>query len=117
LGDISVLIQSQGRLEPVLDADVSVVAKRSSTAIEARMPLSSSNKVLYAASVTFSEPGPWDLVLTIQRQGERTAITTRVDVAPAPVWAASFWKYVTFPPLMVAFFFIREQLIRRKRRG
>src|SRR5208337_904716 len=56
LGDISVLIQSQGRLEPVLDADVSVVAEHSSTAIEARLPLSS-NKVLYAAPVTFSEPG------------------------------------------------------------
>src|SRR5208337_4516108 len=89
-GDISVLIQSQGRLEPVLDADVSVVAEHSSTAIEARMPLSSSNKLLYAAPVNFSEPGPWDLIFTIQRQGERTATTARVDVAPAPVLAASY---------------------------
>jgi hypothetical protein len=117
VGDISVLIQSQGRLEPVLDADVSMVAEHSSTAIEARMPLSPSNKVLYAAPVTFSEPGPWDLILTIQRQGERTAITVRVDAVPAPVLAASYGKYVTFPPLMVALFLIREQLIRRKRRG
>jgi hypothetical protein len=116
LGDISVLIQSQGRLEPVLDADVSVVAKHSNTAMEARMPLSSSNKVLYAAPVTFSEPGSWDLIFTIQRHVERTTTTARVDVAPAPVLAASHWEYVTFPPLMVAFFFIREQLIRRKRR-
>src|SRR5271166_1438325 len=72
LGDISVLIQSQGRLEPVLDADVSVIAAHSSTSMEVRMPLSSSNKLLYAAPVNFSEPGPWDLILTIQRRGERT---------------------------------------------
>jgi hypothetical protein len=116
LEDISILIQSRNGLEPVLDADVSVVAEHSSTAIEARLLLSSSNKVLYAAPVPFSEPGPWDLILTIQRQGERTAITARVDVAPAQDWAASYWGYVAFPPLTVVFFLLRERLIRRKRR-
>jgi hypothetical protein len=118
--DVSLLLQKRNRLDPVLDADVSMRLRTdgSDTEIQARPTRQQAqNKLLYAAPVTLSESGKWDLAVTILRHGERTDITGTIDVAPAPEMALSYWSYIAFPPLMIALFVVRERLIRRKAKG
>ena len=115
--DISLLLQKRNGLEPVLDADISMRlrALASDTEIHARPTRQQAqNKLLYAAPVTLSESGKWDLAVTIFRNGERTDATGTIDVAPAPEKALSYWSYIAFPPLMIALFVVRERLINRK---
>jgi hypothetical protein len=115
--DISLLLRNRDGLEPVLDADVSVLLRGNASSIEIRARPTreqAKNKLLYAAPVTLAESGQWQLAVTILRNGERTEATGTIDVAPAPEMAASYWSYIAFPPLMITAFVVREQLIRRK---
>lgn len=118
LQDISILLQRRAGLEPVTDAEVSMLlrAERSKTEMEAQFSVPGS-KSLYAAPITFTEPGAWNVIITVLWKGERTETTARVDVAPAQVLAAPHWKYVAAPPVIIVLFLVREQLVRRKRRG
>ncbi len=118
--DISLLVQNRDGLEPVLDANISLLlrANASSAEIQARPTREQArNKLLYAAPVTLAESGKWKLEVTILRNGERTEVTGTIDVAPAPEMAASYWSYIAFPPLMIAAFVVRERLIRRRLKG
>lgn len=118
--DISLLLQNRSGLEPVLDANVSLLlrANDSSAEIQARPTRDrAQNKLLYAAPVTLAQSGKWQLAVTILRNGERTEATGTIAVAPAPEMAASYWSYIAFPPLMIAIFVLRERLIRRKSKG
>ena len=115
--DISLLLQKRNGLEPVLDADVSMRLRTDAagTEIQARPTRQQAqNKLLYAAPVTLSESGKWELAVTVFRNGERTDATGTIDVAPAPEKALSYWSYIAFPPLMIALFVVRERLISRK---
>jgi hypothetical protein len=115
--DISLLLQNRNGLEPVLDANVSLLlrADASGTEIRARPTREQAqNKLLYAAPVTLPESGKWQLAITVLRNGGRTETTGTIDVAPAPEMAASYWSYIAFPPLMIVVFAIREWLLRRR---
>ncbi len=118
--DISLLLQNRNGLEPVLDANVSLLLRgnASGSEIGARPTREQAqNKLLYAAPVTLAESGKWQLDIAILRNGERTDATGTIDVAPAPEMAASYWSYIAFPPLMIAAFVVRERLIRRRKKG
>jgi hypothetical protein len=118
--DISLLVQNRNGLEPVLDADVSVLLRADASGAEIRLQPTreqAQNKLLYAAPVTLAESGKWRLGVTILRHGERTDTTGTIDVAPAPEMGASYWSYIAFPPLMIMSFVIRERLIRRRLKG
>ena len=114
--DISLLLQNRNGLEPVLDANVSLVLRDPSGAeIRARLTREQAqNKLLYAAPATLANPGKWRLDITILKDGQRTGAKGTIDVAPAPEMAASYWSYVAFPPIMIVAFLVRERLIRRK---
>src|SRR5260370_20093406 len=112
--DVSLLVQNRNGLEPVLDANVSLLlrADASGTEIQARPPRErAQNKLLYAAPVTLAESGKWQLAITILRNGERTEATGAIDVASAPETAASYWSYIAFPPLVIVLFAVREWLL------
>ena len=118
--DISLLVQNRNGLEPVLDANVSVLLRADASDAEIRLRPTreqARNKLLYAAPVTLAEPGKWQLAVTILRNGERTDATGTIDVAPAPEMAASYWSYIAFPPLVIMAFVVRERLIRRRLKG
>ncbi len=115
--DISLLVQNRNGLEPVLDANVSLLlrADASGTEIQARPTREQAqNKLLYAAPVTLAESGKWQLAITILRNGERTEATGAIDVSSAPEMAASYWSYIAFPPLVIVVFVVREWLLRRR---
>jgi len=117
--DISLLLQNRNGLEPVLDAGVSLILHGPSGAGISARPTreQAQNKLLYAAPVTFAEPGQWRLDITILKDGQRTSATGTIDVAPAPEMAASYWSYIAFPPLVIVGFAVRERLIRRRQKA
>jgi hypothetical protein len=118
--DISLLLQNRNGLEPVLDANVSLLLRANTSGSEIRARPTreqAQNKLLYAAPVTFAESGKWELDIAILKNGERTGATGTIDVAPAPEKAASYWSYIAFPPLMIVAFVVRERLIRRRKKG
>ena len=115
--DISLLVQNRNGLEPVLDANVSLLlrAEASGTEIQARPTREQAqNKLLYAAPVTLAESGKWQLAITILRNGERTDATGTIGVAPTPAMVASYWGYIAFPPVLIVAFVVNGWLIRRK---
>ena len=68
--DISVLLQDRNGLEPILDADVSVQLRSDVSGLDIQSRLTrqqAQNKLLYAAPVTLSESGKWELAATVLR--------------------------------------------------
>jgi hypothetical protein len=115
--DISLLLQNHDSLEPVLNADVTLLLRSvaSLAEIDARPSRSrAQNKLLYAAPVTLPESGKWNLTLVILRNGRRTEATGTIHAAPASATAASYSSLLVLPPLMILLFAIRERLIRRR---
>src|SRR5258708_3150574 len=113
--DISLLLQNRNGLEPVLDADVSLLLHKDASIIEARPTREQArNKLLYATPVTFAEPGKWQIAVTVVRNGEKTNAVGILEVAPAPGKSASYAAYIAFPPVMIVLFMVRERLIRRR---
>ena len=115
--DISLLLQNRNGLEPVLDANVSLGLRQDTSGIELQARPTreqARNKLLYAAPVTFSEPGKWQIAVTVLRNGEKTSAAGILEVAPAPSKSASYAAYIAFPPVMIVLFMVRERLIRRR---
>ena len=114
--DLSVLVQDQNGLEPVLDADIFLLLHESSTGAQFEAQATrqnAQNKLLYASPVMFSRPGKWELTVTVKRTSQLVGVGGILDVAPAPA-EASYMAYIAFPPAMVALFAVRERLLRRR---
>ncbi len=116
--DFSVLLQDRRSLDPVLDADVSLHLRdeTSGAQIEAQASRDlARNNILYAAPVTLERAGKWTVAFTVQRDRKRMDIAGAIDVAPTPAMVASYWGYITLPPLMLMAFVIQGWLIGPKR--
>jgi hypothetical protein len=114
--DISVLLQKRETLEPVLDADVLIVMRAVASGSEIRVRATreqAQNKLLYAAPLTLSESGTWQIKVSILRRGVSSEILGNIGVAANRQKLETYWLYLTFPPLMVLLFTIREWLLRR----
>jgi hypothetical protein len=117
--DISLLLQNRDGLEPVLDAKVSLTLRKDASSIEfqARPTREQArNKLLYAAPVMFSEPGNWQIAVTVARNGTEASARGILEVATAPGKSASYAGYIAFPPVVIGLFMLRERLIRRRSR-
>jgi hypothetical protein len=115
--DISLLLQNRDGLDPVLDANVSLLFRQDDSGIEFQARPThqqARNKLLYAAPVMFSRPGGWRITVTIKRNGEETSAAGILQVIPARDKAVSYAGYLAFPPVMIVLFVIRERLIRRR---
>jgi hypothetical protein len=115
-GVISLLVQNRNGLEPVLDADVSLLlrSEASKTEIRAQPTREQAQSKLYNAPVTLAESGKWQLAVTILRNGEQTDATGTIDVPPTLAMVASYWGYIAFPPLMIMAFVGHELLLRHR---
>jgi len=119
LVDISLLLQSRDKLEPVLDASVSLDLVHTGSNIEFHARPSreqARNKLLYAAPVIFSRPGEWRISVTVRRNGKEVAASGTLEVAPAPGGTFSLAGFLAFPPIMIMLFVVRERLLRRRSR-
>jgi hypothetical protein len=117
--DISLLLQNRDGLEPVLDAKVSLTLRKDASSIEFQAGPTreqARNKLLYAATVMFSQPGKWQIAVSVLRNGKKTDAVGILEVMPAPAKAVSYAGYIAFPPVMIGLFMLRERLIRRRSR-
>jgi hypothetical protein len=120
--DISLLLQNRDGLEPVLDANVSLLLRKDALGAddsgnEFRVHPTRGqawNKLLYAAPVMFSQPGRWRIAVTIGRNGKETNAEGILEIGPAPGRSSSYAGYIAFPPVMIVLFVVREWLIRRR---
>ena len=117
--DISLLLQNREGLEPVLDANVSLVLRADDSGLEFQARPSreqARNKLLYAATVMFSRQGTWHMTVKVVRNGKETEVAGILAVGPAPTNSVSYAGYIAFPPLIIGLFIVREGLIRRRSR-
>jgi hypothetical protein len=117
--DISLLLQRRDGLDPVLDANVSLILRTDApnSSLQAQATREQArNKLLYAAPVTFPNPGKWRIAVSVGRHGEETAAVGTLDVAPAPGGTVASWVWIVFPMAMSLFIMVREVLIRRRSR-
>src|SRR5579885_1451062 len=71
--DISLLLQKRNGLEPVLDADVSLLLVYPGSNVELHVHPTreqARNKLLYAAPVVLPKPGQWGISVTVARKGK-----------------------------------------------
>jgi hypothetical protein len=118
--DISLLLQKRNGLEPVLDADVSLLLVYAGSNIEFHVRPTreqARNKLLYAAPVMLSKPGRWGISVTVERKGKAVVAAGSLEVAPAPGRELSLAGFLAFPPIMIGLFVIRELLVRRRSWG
>ena len=115
--DISILLQKRDGLEPVLDAEVSLLLRTDGpeSGLQARASREEArNKLLYATSVIFPKPGKWQVAVKVERLAGKTTAEGILNVAPAPGTAGSYLAFIVFPMGMSLFVMVREVLIRRK---
>lgn len=113
--DISLMIQSRENEQPVLDCQA-FIQLRKEGAVSIRCEATheaAQNKLLYAAPIKISEPGLWELEVTIKHDGNSTAVGGEITVAsPAPVMLA-YWRSLLLPPLIISLFGLNQWLKRR----
>jgi hypothetical protein len=116
--DISLLLQNRDGLQPVLDANVSLLLNQQASNMRVTATRQqASNKLLYAAPVTFPKSGKWRIAITVECGGKKTGAQGFLEVIPASGESASYAGYVAFPPVVIVLFIVRERLIRQKSKG
>ena len=114
---ISLLVQDPDGLDPVLDADVTLVVRSEASGAQIRVRATrelAQNKLLYSAPVKLEAPGKWQIGASVLQRGTRTETAGVMEVAPNKVMVVSYWGYIAFPPVLIVAFVVNGWLIRRK---
>jgi hypothetical protein len=114
--DISVLVQDRQTGEVVLDPAIELAIhplseNGSRLLTQARRELAT-NRLLQAARLDFQDPGWWALNVSVSRGSEEVALSTTLQVAPAPNRLAVIWPLLLFPPFAIGLFAIHRVLKR-----
>lgn len=113
--DVSVMVQAAADRSVVLDAEVEIVARSGDTELRAAATRqAATNKMLYAAVVTFPAPGPWTLEARVYR-GASVAVSCAVSVEPPRAAVIAYWPYFAAPALVIALFALHQWLVARSR--
>jgi hypothetical protein len=120
IADVSVLLQDANLGKPLLDVPVIVYAHpirhpqgrfRTPATTDA-----ATNKLMRAAQLHLSEPGPWRLELVVEDSRQWPPIGFDVDVAEAlPPWM-QMGPWIGWPLAAIGFFAIHQLLVRRRLR-
>jgi hypothetical protein len=129
--DVSVMVQEQDSNEAVLDATVKLVftspAGSSGKPVEPicgepgtpglgeRFTVEAthrqaSNKLLYAAPVSFDAAGAWQLQTFVERGGDVVNMACHLPVGAPPHKLIGLLPYLMLPPLMVVLFAVNQWL-------
>lgn len=114
--DISILVERPGGHSPVMDAQVfieleheaGVIINTEATHSQAR------NKLLYCSLINLPEAGRWKMRLNVSRGGEHAEVLGDLAVARPQHMLLSYWKLISFPPVIVILFLL-NQWLRRSR--
>lgn len=134
--DITVLIQDRTRLDPLLDATVTLdltalngnglkKAAWSPPACPLNIPSSLSdipaklnhgeNRLLYGALVEVPYSGIWNLKISIQRYSKIESVSTMLKINPPAPAPLAYWHLFILPPLGVLGFILNQSARRRRR--
>jgi hypothetical protein len=135
--DLTVLVQDRIKLNPLLDARVTLDLRAetgtpmkkpgwsppacalnmpsSLTDIPAR-PNHGENRLLYGALVQVPSSGTWKLKINIQRDPETESVSTLLKVNPAVSPPLAYWQLFMLPPLGVIGFVLNRTARHRRRR-
>jgi hypothetical protein len=135
--DVTVLIQDRMRLNPLLDARVTLDLRAetgttmkkpawSPPACALNMPSSltdiparlnhGENRLLYGALVQVPSSGTWKLKINIQRDAETESVSALLKVNPAVSPPLAYWQLFMLPPLGVIGFVLNRTARHRRRR-
>jgi hypothetical protein len=135
--DVTVLIQDRIKLNPLLDARVTLDLRAeegtttkkpawSPPACALNMPYSltdiparlnhGENRLLYGALVQVPSSGTWKLKINIQRDPETESVSTLLKVNPAVSPPLAYWQLFMLPALGVIGFVLNRTARHRKRR-
>ena len=114
--DISILLERPGGHSPVMDAQVFIKLEHEAGAIiNAEATHSQArNKLLYCSLINLPEAGLWKMRLNVSRGSERAEVRGDLAVARPQPMLLSYWKLISFPPVIMIFFII-NQWLRRSR--
>jgi hypothetical protein len=113
--DLSVMLEEAGETRPIVDARVFVelengagkIVRAEATHSQAR------NKLLYCSLINLPEAGHWKIKIIIEYGDERAEVLDHLIVAnPQPI-LLTYWKLITFPPMIIILFIINQWLRRR----
>jgi hypothetical protein len=134
--DVTVLIQDRSKLNPLLDARVTLDLNAqagsspqnkawSPPACALNMPPSlaniparlnhGENRLLYGALVQVPYSGLWKLKINIQRDSETESFWTLLKINPPPPPPVAYWQLFILPPLGVLGFILNRTARQRRR--
>jgi hypothetical protein len=122
--DLSVLVQDRASQDVLLDADVTAICHPASAdgpIVATLTQEQATNRLLYAARVTFPTAGEWGVQLSVHRQGVAAQlVVVPLDVATARSPVVTIWPWIVAPPVVVALFMLhqaaRQSLVRPRAR-
>ena len=118
--DLSVMVQNSSDQSPVLDADVLLHLVRhdansiSSVSAPARHE-KATNKLLYAALLDVTSPGPYRVEISVQTKKESALVTGDLEVQPPLPPILAHWPYFVALPVVVVLFVFNQRLKRKRR--
>ena len=118
--DLSVLLETAGGNEPILDATVSLTLYRGNArVIAAATHAQATNKLLYAALPDLSEAGQWQVAVGVEKGGVHSEVRGTIEVLPGPPAVLFYWPYFLVVPLAIGLFALNQWLKKKEaaRRG
>ncbi len=111
--DLSVLVQSNGTLQPVLDARVEIELSSGSEPVRVTASHDKAqNKLLYVATAPLTQPGRWNYRIVIDG-GDPISVSGDFDVATETRRLDAYIGYIALPFGALALLAVHQWLRRR----
>lgn len=115
--DLSVLLETEGTHQPLLDAVVHIVIEKNNRTIGLDATRSqATNKLLYASQANIPSPGPWHVKVMVNRNGRQATASGKLSVLEPLPPLLMYWPYFAVVPVFLLLFTI-HQILRRRERG
>ncbi|HXE11085.1 MAG TPA: hypothetical protein VN633_03135 [Bryobacteraceae bacterium] len=113
--DLSVLLETAGGNQPVLDADVSLTLRQGETHLTAAAThAQATNKLLYAALPDLPTPGQWQVTVMVERAGTHSEVGGTINILPGPPAILFYWPYFLVVPVAIGLFALNQWLKKKE---
>jgi hypothetical protein len=116
--DLSVLLETAGGNDPVLDATVRLLLRHNATQVTVPAThTQATNKLLYAALPNLPESGQWQVTVAVERAGIHSEVSGTIEVLPGPPAVLFYWPYFLIVPFVIGLFALNQWLKKREAAG
>lgn len=116
--DVSVLVQDGSAAGPVLlDTKIELRLRAPNGGSRTLVPshAAAANRLFQSALVELSQPGRWQLTVTVHHDHDAATVACDVLVGSRAPRLAAAWPWLALPALLVAMFLWRQRLRGRRR--